>query len=70
MFGKINLFFCLLSSIFTPLIHSEEGNRSEVFSENNQSFDKKTAFVIPVRDQIGPPILNILRRGLKQSHRY
>ena len=67
MFGKINLFLCLLSSIFTPLIHSEEGNRSEVFSENNQSFDKKTAFVIPVRDQIGPPILNILRRGLKEA---
>ena len=28
---------------------------------------EKTAFVIPVRDQIGSPILDILRRGMKQA---
>jgi len=28
---------------------------------------QKSAFVIPVKDQIGPPILNILRRGMKQA---
>ena len=27
----------------------------------------KTAFQIPIRDQIGPPILDILRRGLKDA---
>ena len=32
-----------------------------------EGVDKKSAFIIPVRDQIGPPILNILRRGMKQA---
>ncbi len=27
----------------------------------------KTAFVIPIRDQIGPPILDVLRRGMKHA---
>ena len=33
---------------------------------NPEALDK-TAFVIPVRDQIGSPILDILRRGMKQA---
>ena len=40
-------------------------------TEGNQTLaekiDKKSAFVIPVRDQIGPPILDILRRGMKEA---
>jgi len=33
----------------------------------NSEVLEKTAFVIPVRDQIGSPILDILRRGMKQA---
>ena len=43
---------------------------SDVKTDSNftiEGVDKKSAFVIPVRDQIGPPILNILRRGMKQA---
>jgi membrane-bound serine protease (ClpP class) len=47
-----------------------EENMSDVKTDSNftiEGVDKKSAFVIPVRDQIGPPILNILRRGMKQA---
>ena len=67
MFTRINLLLFLIFSFVSPLLHSVEDNKSELISENNQSFSKKVAFVIPVRDQIGPPILNILRRGLKEA---
>ena len=30
---------------------------------------KSLAYVIPIKDQIGPPILDILRRGLKDAIR-
>ena len=43
---------------------------SDVKTDSNftiEGVDKKSAFIIPVRDQIGPPILNILRRGMKQA---
>ncbi|MBT7650276.1 MAG: hypothetical protein HN553_04805 [Opitutae bacterium] len=33
----------------------------------NASKSPKAAFMIPIRDQIGPPILDILRRGLKDA---
>ena len=36
------------------------------FSEEN---NKTVAYQIPIRDQIGPPILDILRRGLKDAIR-
>ena len=39
-----------------------EGNISEA-PVNRQ----KSAYVIPIRDQIGPPILDILRRGMKDA---
>ena len=29
--------------------------------------DLKYAYVIPIKDQIGPPILDILRRGVKEA---
>ena len=47
-----------------------EEKMSDVKTDSNftiEGVDKKSAFVIPVRDQIGPPILNILRRGMKQA---
>ena len=47
-----------------------EKKMSDVKTDSNftiEGVDKKSAFIIPVRDQIGPPILNILRRGMKQA---
>ena len=47
-----------------------EENMSDVKTDSNftiEGVDKKSAFIIPIRDQIGPPILNILRRGMKQA---
>ena len=59
------LFFGLLSFV------KGEENQSVFVTEGNQTLaekiDKKSAFVIPVRDQIGPPILDILRRGMKEA---
>jgi len=50
---------------------SGEENQSVILAESNQTLaekiEKKSAFVIPVRDQIGPPILDILRRGMKEA---
>ena len=46
------------------------GSKSDenVFDHNiSASKSPKTAFQIPIRDQIGPPILDILRRGLKDA---
>ena len=59
------LFFGLLSFV------KGEENQFVFVTEGNQTraekIDKKSAFVIPVRDQIGPPILDILRRGMKEA---
>ena len=49
---------------------SAEGNRSaEAGADSAESSDssKRVAYVIPIRDQIGPPILDILRRGMKTA---
>ncbi len=44
-----------------------DGNES-ISSEGNSSLEKMhIAYVIPVKDQIGPPILDIFRRGLKNA---
>ena len=46
------------------------GSKSDVnvFDHNiSASKSPKSAFQIPIRDQIGPPILDILRRGLKDA---
>ncbi len=46
------------------------GSKSDVnvFDHNiSASKSPKNAFQIPIRDQIGPPILDILRRGLKDA---
>ena len=51
-----------------------DNNQTVVSPESNETQDsplaapkKIRAHVIPVRDQIGPPILDILRRGLKDA---
>ena len=49
---------------------SAESNRSaEPGADSAKSSDssKRVAYVIPIRDQIGPPILDILRRGMKTA---
>ena len=49
---------------------SAESNRSaEVGADFTKSSDstKRVAYVIPIRDQIGAPILDILRRGMKTA---
>jgi membrane-bound ClpP family serine protease len=64
--------FLLLILLFGLLsfVRGEE-NQSLFMVEGNQTqaekIEKKSAFVIPVRDQIGPPILDILRRGMKEA---
>ena len=61
--------FLFFTGMFSYTSVAEE-NMSDVKTDSNftiEGVDKKSAFVIPVRDQIGPPILNILRRGMKQA---
>ena len=63
---SIFLFFTGMLSYTTVA----EEKMSDVKMDSNftiEGVDKKSAFIIPVRDQIGPPILNILRRGMKQA---
>ena len=56
--------------MFAPLLSADKNN-SALLQENNLSNEEKplmnSAFIIPVRDQIGPPILDILRRGMKKA---
>ena len=74
----------MLASLLSGLLYSAEdakldtkldGNTSndnlvQVKSEENRDVKgKNLAFVIPIKDQIGPPILSILRRGLKDAIR-
>ena len=65
--------FILLLVLFRAFALADE-NASDINSSSpTSSFEgansKITAFQIPVRDQIGPPILDILRRGLKDAIR-
>ena len=62
----IQIFF---SFLFIQISHLC-GSKSDVnvFDHNiSASKSPKSAFQIPIRDQIGPPILDILRRGLKDA---
>ena len=56
------LFFVIRVSLFGESNESVEQNSSAP-SLNKE----KLAYVIPIRDQIGPPIIDILRRGLKSA---
>ncbi|MEL0098406.1 MAG: hypothetical protein VW907_02490, partial [Opitutae bacterium] len=53
-----------------PCLSTDE-NATPPREDHNLTFksqdSEKIAFVIPVRDQIGSPILDILRRGMKQA---
>ena len=61
IFCTIWLTFFLTFSV----LKSAENNSSDYNS--NYISDKQIIYQIPIRDQIGPPILDILRRGLKNA---
>ena len=50
----------------------KDANNSTINTElavSSSNASKSLAYVIPIKDQIGPPILDILRRGLKDAIR-
>jgi membrane-bound serine protease (ClpP class) len=57
------------SFLFIQISFLFGGKSDENVFDHNISASKspKTAFQIPIRDQIGPPILDILRRGIKDA---
>jgi len=55
----------LTSSSFADQNESNESTVSG--SETAKPKVLKNAYIIPIRDQIGPPILDILRRGMKEA---
>jgi hypothetical protein len=46
---------------------SVDSNRSIIAEGNSTQIDSRIAYVIPIKEQIGAPILDILRRGLKDA---
>ena len=64
-FHKYLILFCsvTISSICSGKELVKKSSTSNVISFSNIP----TAYQIPIRDQIGPPILDILRRGLKNA---
>jgi len=64
-FHKYLILFCsvTISSICSGKELVKNSSTSNVISFSNIP----TAYQIPIRDQIGPPILDILRRGLKNA---
>ena len=69
MIKFLSSIFLFFSGMLSYTSIAEE-NISVVKTDSNfttEGVGQKSAFVIPVKDQIGPPILNILRRGMKQA---
>ncbi len=48
---------------------SKEDNQGIVLQVDEENYESTVAFVIPIKEQIGPTILDILRRGLKDAMR-
>ena len=69
MYKSITSFLVIIVVLFsTGFADQNESNESAVFvDESTFPNDFKNAYVIPIRDQIGPPILDILRRGMKEA---
>ena len=58
------------NSAIDKTLYQEDTNRTSVgklSSEEPMDASNKLAYVIPIRDQIGPPVLDILRRGMKTA---
>jgi membrane-bound serine protease (ClpP class) len=64
---SLNTFLWADSSIEYNATLAGEGNETEEVT--NAGGNQTKAYVIPIRDQIGSPILDILRRGLKNAIR-
>lgn len=67
IFINISLAFC---SFFLLPLYADQNERNASMDDGlalPENKKGKIAYVIPVRDQIGPPILDILRRGMKQA---
>ena len=63
---SLSLFiFTFLSICFAQKNDSNESLALDAEVPNPS--DLKYAYVIPIKDQIGPPILDILRRGVKEA---
>ena len=61
--------FCCFGITFSCLlgVESEESQPERLETNSSILTSEKIAFQIPIRDQIGSPILDILRRGLKNA---
>ena len=68
---RIFVLICLLSfsetKIFCADFNGSDGNSSVDLSNTDLPSGKLLAYQIPIREQIGAPILDILRRGLKSA---
>jgi membrane-bound serine protease (ClpP class) len=64
-FLKYLILFC--SVTISTICSSKELENNSSTSNVNSLSNIPTAYQIPIRDQIGPPILDILRRGLKNA---
>ncbi len=65
---SLSLILFLTASLLPSSLAVENvSNQSLESTENLAKTEPKTAFIIPVQDQIGPPILDILRRGMKEA---
>lgn len=62
------IFITALISWLFPQVEANDYNESKNTKLDEPiNFSEKIAFLIPIKDQIGPPILDILRRGLKDA---
>jgi membrane-bound serine protease (ClpP class) len=58
------------NSAVDKTLDQKDTNRTSVVKPSSAEpvdTSNKLAYVIPIRDQIGPPVLNILRRGMKTA---
>ena len=62
-------FFSVEVSAEKDISLGDEGSGLSEQNTNSQILESRLAYVIPIKDQIGPPILDILRRGLKDAIR-
>jgi len=65
-----SFFFLILSFGLFTFGRAEDNQSVTLLQEPREEVNKivkKSAYVIPIRDQIGPPILDILRRGMKDA---
>ena len=69
MYKFITSFLVISLALFgSSFADQNESNESTVSGSGTTKPNVlKNAYIIPIRDQIGPPILDILRRGMKEA---